>query len=343
MKIVIIGESVKEGWAQTFKRAFESLGHKVSIVDDREIYRASSKWANNRYAHRLGWRFLAGRAQNDFIEAVRKEHPDLILIFKGWLWKPDTFKRLRAILPKVVIFNYNPDSPFNKESHGNANNWIRKSIPLFDSYFIWSKELTEKIKRYGAKRSEYLPCGYDPELHYPVSVTPVDRMAFGSDVVFVGSWDKEREEWVRGLLKYNIKIWGNSWQKAAPDVRAVWSGREVVGEEFSKVCASSKIVLDLLRPQNKSSHNMKTFEIPACKGFMLSERSDEQREFFEEGKEAEYFKDIEELRTKIDHYLDSPEERERIAEAGYKKLLRGPNTYTDRCKQLLEAYEAVEL
>jgi hypothetical protein len=335
MKIVLIGESVAEGWAQTFKRGFESLGHIAVIVDDREIYRSSSPLARNRYAHRLLWRLLAGLAQSKMLSAVEKENPDMIFMLKGWLWQPRTFRALKLALPKALLINYNPDSPFNTEAHGNANNWIRESIPLFDTYLIWSKELTERIKAAGAKHSYYLPCGYDPELHSPVKVSAEDSRVFGSDIAFVGSWDKEREEWMRGLLGYDLKIWGNSWEKAADDVRAKWQGRAAVIKDFSKVCDSTKIMLNFLRPQNKSSHNMKTFEIPACKGFMLAERSPEELGFFEEGKEAEYFATLSELKQKIDKYLQLPEERRRIAEAAYARLIRENNSYKDRAAQVI--------
>ena len=39
------------------------------------------------------------------------------------------------------------------------------------------------------------------------------------------------------------------------------------------------IALNILRDQNLSSHNMKTFEIPAFNGLMLTTRSKEQNFF----------------------------------------------------------------
>ena len=57
--------------------------------------------------------------------------------------------------------------------------------------------------------------------------------------------------------------------------------------------------MNVLRLQNKGSHNMRTFEIPASGGFMLQERSNEVLEFFEEGKEIECFSSVKELKDKI--------------------------------------------
>ena len=44
----------------------------------------------------------------------------------------------------------------------------------------------------------------------------------------------------------------------------------------------SAISLNILRDQNQSSHNMKSFEIPANNGLMLTTRSREQSFFFKE-------------------------------------------------------------
>jgi spore maturation protein CgeB len=65
----------------------------------------------------------------------------------------------------------------------------------------------------------------------------------------------------------------------------------------------------------------RTYEIPACGGFMLHERTDEVLELFEEGKEMACFGSIQELAEKINFYLAHPEERESIARAGYERCV----------------------
>ena len=84
---------------------------------------------------------------------------------------------------------------------------------------------------------------------------------------------------------------------------------------------------------------MRTFEVSACGGFLLSVRTDEAKSFFEEDREAAYFSSPEELKEKIDFYLKNDGLRKQIAEAGYKKLVDSDYSYTDRAKKIIEVYK----
>lgn len=338
MKILLIGNSIKGGLADSFFKAFLGLEETVEILDDLKLYQESASFAKNKYCHRLFWRILASPLQKRIIEKVIAEKPDLILVFKGWLIKPKTLLRIKKTLPQAKLFNFNPDNPFNTWHHGNSNNWIRKSIPFYDAYFIWGEFLIKPLERAGAKKAVYLPFGYDGGLHYPVKTISEERKIYGSDIAFIGSWDKERENWLNYLLDYNLKIWGNSWEKADKKLMEKWQKKAAIGEEFSKICDSSKIIVNIVRKQNIPAHNMRTFEIPACGGFTLATRTEEQDSFFNEGAEAEYFSTPEELRRKIDFYLKNEGLRKKIAQASRKKLIKSNYSYKDRAKKIFEIY-----
>ncbi len=337
MRILIVGDLVRGGLARAYARAFSALGHNTGTVDERELYYSSTSLARNRYLSRLFWRVFALWIQRKLIKEIVIRKPDLVFVIKGSFVRPRTLPAIKKTLPNVALYNFNPDNPFNT-SHSSSNNWIRRSLSLYNVYFIWGKFLLEPLVRAGAKQVERLPFGYDPKLHYPVEVPPREEKLYGSDIAFIGSWDREREQWLGHLLNYNLKIWGNHWEKAGKNIRERWQKREMIGEEFSKVCGASKIVLNFIRKQNDPAHNMRTFEVPACEGFMLSTATQEQRSFFEEGKEAEYFTTPEELKKKLDFYLKRDDMRKKVARAGYQKLISSYHSYKDRAKKILRVY-----
>lgn len=340
MKILINGGKHKSGLTNILARAFEKLGCEPVIFAEDDLYRQLFFRLKNKYTNRLFWKLFSLPLQKEFIKTVKKEKPDLVLVLKGWFFNPKIFLSLKKELPKTTLFCFNPDNPFNTWHHGNSNKWILKSIPIYDAYFIWGKFLIEPLLKTGAKRVEYLPFGYDSSLHYPVKLRNQDFDIYGSDIAFVGSWDEEREKWLSRLLNYDLKIWGSAWKKANQNLQQKWQGKEAVGEEFSKVCNSAKIILNIIRRQNTPAHNMRTFEVPACGGFLLSVRTDETKKFFEEGKEAAYFSTLDELKEKINFYLKNNELRKKIAEAGYKRLLNSGYAYTDRAKKIIEVYKS---
>ncbi|MCX7698099.1 MAG: glycosyltransferase [Candidatus Goldbacteria bacterium] len=344
MKIFISGSSFKYGLTMSFFRAFEKEGiNNITIFGDEEEYWNDLKIFKNRYTHRIFWKIFSIRINKKFLEKIKEYKPDLILIFKGWFYKPKTIKEIKKILPNSKLICFNPDNPFNTWHHGVSNNWIRKSIPYYDVYFIWGKFLIDKLYKAGAKKVKYLPFGYDLEINYPMYIKNDDeKKYYGSDIAFIGTYDEERAWWLNQIKDYNLKIWGNSWWKANKDLQKKWMKKPAYGEEFNKICSSSKIVLNIIRKQNIPSHNMRTFEAPACKSFVLSTRTDEVKEFFEEDKEIVLFSNPEELRQKIDFYLKNDKLREKIRESGYSRLINSNNSYLDRAKKILEIFQIIK-
>ena len=71
---------------------------------------------------------------------------------------------------------------------------------------------------------------------------------------------------------------------------------------------------------------------------MLSQYTDDLDFMFKEGVEAEYSRDKEEMMDKIRYYLKHNDKREKIAKAGYERLLRDGHEVTDRTGEILRIY-----
>ena len=73
---------------------------------------------------------------------------------------------------------------------------------------------------------------------------------------------------------------------------------------------------------------------------MLAERTEEHLALFREGEEAAFFGSSEELVSKIRYYLAHADDRRRIAQAGYNRVVNGGHTYRDRLSELMRAAAA---
>ena len=337
MKILLVGSFLEGSLESSFYSAFVKLGYEIDKFIFLEEYKKVNPFAQYKYFNYLCSQYFYSLINQKLLKKIKLSQPELVLVIKGEFIFPETLCQIQQ-QTTALLYNFNPDNCF-KMARGASNDLIRKSIPFYDCYFVWGQFLIPELKRAEAKRVEYLPFAYDPELHYPVQLTEQEKNIYGSDVAFIGTWDKEREKWLENLRDYDLAIWGNSWEKLriGSPLRKKWRDRAVIGEEFSKVCNASKIVLNLVRKQNKDANNMRTFEVPACGGFMLATRTKEQCEFFTEGKEIECFDSIEELKVKINNYLCKDRERKAIAANAHDKA--STHTYAQRAKKILNVYK----
>jgi spore maturation protein CgeB len=307
------------GW--TYVPALKELGCTVHVFDYRKMTeRARSLPLPGPIARRLDRRAMSA----DFVRTVGELRPDVVFLLKGeWISE----QALREVKEKYrpVLLQWYPDGPFNVENR-NATRDSIASIPLFDIYYIYAKSLIAPLREAGAKRVEYLPFCYDPNmLRKPDTITEEDIRKYATDVVFAGTWEPMREWWLAQITEFDLSVWGNMWERVGETspLRARWKGNAVYGEEISRLFAVSRIHLNFLREQNKDSHNVRTLEIPGFGGFLLTQRSKEQaEELFVEGREIACFDSVEELKEKIRYYTEHESERLAIAAAGHERAVR---------------------
>ncbi len=331
--ILISGSKVFGGYPTSLGRGFLELGWKVHYFDDEENLHKLNKYSGNKYLFRLFWPQMAKIVQKLLLDEIGHINPTALLIIKGFYYSPVTIKKIKFYYPHIKLLHFNPDNTFNTWHFGNSNNWIRSSINMYDIHFTWGQFLFNELFKNGAKKIYHLPFACDTHLHQPCIRKNDEMDLYESDISFVGSWDNEREWWLSQIVDFDLKIWGNGWNKANKNLKLKWQRKEVVGNDFSKVCFYSKININIIRKQNIPAHNMRTFEIPGCKGFVLSTRTTEQANLFIEGEEIACFDTPEELRNKINSYLKEKRMREKIAQNSYRKII-GEHTYLERAREI---------
>jgi spore maturation protein CgeB len=195
----------------------------------------------------------------------------------------------------------------------------------------------DDVREAGCRNVVYLPFAYKPTVHFPeVPGTAAERSRFASDVVFAGGCDADRLPYLREIVDrrpdIRVTVYGGYWDRDAR-LRAHHGGT-VVGRDYRLAMQGARIALNLVRRANRDGHTMRTFEIPACGGFMLAERTKEHEELFAEGREVAYFTSPAELVEKVGWYLRRQAARARIAAAGLGRIRSGGHAYRDRLLEL---------
>lgn len=327
--------SVYSSASLSILRGFE--GQKNVRLEVFEFKPVSYNHFLNRVFNRIPWiSKLHFKNENQRLKKIigRGEF-DAIFIMKGTDLKYLTLQEIKRQNSNLKLICFNPDDPFNQAS---SNPDIVNSIKVYDIYCIWTKHLNNQLLKAGAKQIYYFPFGVDEEIIYPVD------SEYLYDVSFIGNGDTERHLLISSLadeltkrgLNLKIHVFGNNWPSFGNKV--IIHGQRN-GKELLKTIAASRINLNLLRKQNKNSINMRTFEIPAARGFMLHESSEEARSFFESDTEMIYFDSTKDLVDKCEHFLTNSDIRESIKSNSFDVVNTGNYSYKWIVKKLLESIQ----
>jgi spore maturation protein CgeB len=203
--------------------------------------------------------------------------------------------------------------------HNQSQNYL-DCIPLYDYIFTNKSYILNDMIKLGAKKVSFVNNSFEDSFHFPRKLTSEDSKNLGGDVGFVGAWEKERCESILYLAKKGISVrvfGGGKWLKYKGLYHnLIIEDRGLYGEDYSKSFQAFKISLCFLRKMNYDLQTTRTMEIPACGGFMLAERTAEHAKLFQEGLEADFFSDNEELFEKCKFYLLNDNIRKEIAKKG---------------------------
>ena len=128
------------------------------------------------------------------------------------------------------------------------------------------------------------------------------------------------------------------WQRAlSPEqYRALYREGELTGAQYREAIWRSKINLSFLTHSNQDEFAHKSFEIAACGGFLLLERSPGHKERFLEDEEAVFFDGYDELVAKIRRYLPDEEAWNRIALAGQRRAWSSGYSNDTQVRRIVE-------
>ncbi len=313
MKILLVGALSDDPsvytYAQSFEWALRDVGFTVETFNYRkqrlpQFFESVSTHLMNR----------------SLIKTAQKFKPDTIFLLKAESVFAATIAQLKKQLSCRII-NFYPDNPFTIWN-GNSNTEVLKSLPLLDCFLSWSTMLAPALTSAGCHHVCSFPFAYDEKIFDPaLEFQPATLVPYASDVCFVGTWEPERETWlvylIQQLPQLDLAIWGNLWKEKCSNqtVKKHVRGNALYNQEMIKAFRAAKIVLNFIRTQNMTAHNMRTFEVPASNAFLLTEYTNEQANiFFTERESVVCFKNRDELVNNVTFYMQHPDKRMHITQ-----------------------------
>jgi spore maturation protein CgeB len=338
MRILIVGSDKHWAIENYFLDYFQNQeGIKAELFPAHNIFHQFYyRSIVNKVSFRLGLSRIYQKINAGLLENVKNFQPDIVWVFKGMEIFPGTLKKLKE--QSLFLVNYNPDHPFVFAHRGSGNQNVLEGIPYYDLHLSYSKNILLEIqKKYGIK-GEWLPFAYQPNekvIHIPKQ----DK----NRVCFIGNPDKIRTNFIRFLGERGIPVdvYGHYWEKYLKKLGnlPIRIHAPVFQEAFQQTAVQYRVQLNIFRPQNKDSHNMRTFEMPALGCIMLAPYSIEHSILFEENKEAFYYRDQEEAFRKAQQILAlSQEQAFQIKQNALNRSKGSGYTYDDRARQVLEYF-----
>lgn len=314
IRIIVVGWSAEAGLRDSLVSAFRSNGCSVDVI---ELGPWKPPWLVSAAFRqpRLGAGFRnAFRRQVD--SAAERGPADLVVVFKGSLLNSRSVGHLRSRLGCPVIC-WNPDSPFDG-AISNCGAGIPQTVAAYDAYITWADDVADLLRPLAA-RVIVLPFAWDPRIMRPTEGDGVAK----DRIVFVGTGTRERCAALAQISSLRPMAFGTGW----PNVEGVDVRPPVRGLAFCKVVGEAKWNLNLLRPQNAKSHNMRTFELVGAGGTQVTAATDDHQRFLGADGQTVLFESARQLRSIL---LSDPADRPPRPE----ESLCG-HTYADRADQLL--------
>lgn len=279
-------------------------------------------------------RNLAGKQyRQKILSECKAMRPDIFFTVKGIDIDVDILCEIKSLGTRVVM--YYPDVDFY---HKNV------FIDSFNEYdlFITTKsfQLDFLSELLSPKRVSYVPHGFLPTVHYPVFKT-ISENDLVTDLVHAGNHSSHKQNWLEkaaiDLPDVSFRIIGNNWRKSVhsgPLLTSDMPGPRT-GIAYAEAIQTARINLAVHMGPTKSGWqdlvSTRTFEIPACRGFMLHIDNEEIREFYKPGVEIDVFQSHDELADKVRFYLARPDTRAKMIDRAYERCV--PNYSYDKLAQ----------
>jgi spore maturation protein CgeB len=327
-------------------RALRDLKHECEV-----FWRSDGAWPwSRRRALRMTRRMSWGRAAAAVAATMPALNPDFRLRNRRLI------RHARAFQPDVVLLVGDnevilPDTlAALKREHGLTLVYAsgtspvvfsrrieRVAAPLYD--LVVTNDLYHAIqwRELGARRADVLPLSaIDPAFHHPYPLTADERARYACEVGFVGTLVpdvlyRERIEALEALRGFDLAVW--SVHEVPASLRPFHRG-PLLGEAMLRAAGAAAVAINPHGDFMRYGGNMRLFELCGVGAFQLTDDRPGVRQWFEPGTHLVTYRDTDDLRRLVGHYLTHETERRAIAEAG-RAHVWAHHTYHQRMQRLV--------
>ena len=242
------------------------------------------------------------------------------------------------------MLNYVNDDPFWNSTYWRWKNFL-KTVPLLDLLVVVRPQNVDEAKDWGARRVHRVYMAADSISHQALQETSEDRVEWGSEVAFIGSYFPERGPFLAELVERGVPlaIYGPGWERA-PEwelLKPYFRKGRVAGDDYVKAIQYADICLGLLSKQNRDAHTTRTFEVPCIGSLLCAEKTTEHLSLFREGKEAVFFDSAEECAAICNKLLEEPKRISEIATAGHRRFIELNQTNDKVMAEILSVFHSI--
>jgi hypothetical protein len=291
----------------------------VSMAEHREKWRAKTPaWSNPAIVRRVA-------------AELKTLQPNLVVLLKQPGLPAETAAAWRAVLPaSTPLVGWICDHLLSLPAGWAA---CLDGVYYFDSFT--RPVLDHAYAGRPGVRLAHLPLAADPK-RFVARAKPFEQRI--PRLVFAGTHSPDRN---RAIADYRAA--GGKVDSYGPGARVgarVWRRARLSATDLAGLFGSYFASLNLLQsPNTVHGLNLRAYEIAAAEGLGVYPDVPDLASLFEPDREIIAYRDLADLKTRMDALLAEPERAARIARAGRARLL-GKHTYAHRARRMLDDWAA---
>jgi len=293
-----------------FLPALRNLGHEIAFLDS---------W--NRSAHAN-----FADLNRKLLETVQQERPDVLfcVLVHYEIWT-ETLDLIRSAFG-VRVVNWGTDDSWKYEQFSR---FIAPHVDLYATTYASTLDLAR-----GQGLTNFHRTQWAADKGNLLAPLPARNCRFPAS--FVGSAYGNRTKWIEMLRSRGVEVqcFGHGWRDGVLE-----DDKLVAVMRQSVIClnfADSPPQLSGGGSRFNRQLKARTFEVPGSGGFLLTQTAEGIEDYYLPGREIAIFNGLEDLVSSIRYYLEHPDERDRIANAGFQRTAE-EHTYERRFAELLKA------